>query len=476
MTTPIGRPEPFHELDAFGGHAGAGSGLHLGGLVHATARLAHDLVADPRTAHGVAVKDRRTVGSRPPVAPLGQRDERGPEVATLLGQQVLVQHGLLGVSAPPHDPGLDEAIEAVLQDVGRDPEAALEVAVAARTSQEGVSDDEQAPPFAHRFEGARDRAHLGVVGLAEPPPHLGGTRMKKSGGGGSPARGEQPGGSPPPTALPKGRDQNRKDLSPQTPPRWRRRRRGRARLQLLVKEKELTRARDALAAERRRMPWLAVEKEYEFDGPEGKESLPDLFDGRRQLIVYRAFFEPGVFGWPEHACRGCSLVADQVAHVAHLNARDTTLAFVSRAPQADIERVKARMGWEIPWYTLTDSFDADFGVDEWHGTNAFIRDGDSVFRTYFINNRGDEVMGGTWSYLDMTALGRQEEWEDSPQGYPQTPPYEWWNWQPARPAAAHPPPGGGARGGGRAPPPPPRASWGGFREHPGSVQYLPRVP
>src|SRR5712672_3686669 len=135
-----------------------------------------------------------------------------------------------------------------------------------------------------------------------------------------------------------------------------------AREQLLVKEKDLTRARDALAAERRRMPWLAVEKEYEFDGPDGTASLLDLFDGRRQLIVYRAFFEPGVFGWPDHACRGCSMVADQVAHVAHLNARDTTLVFVSRAPQADIARLKARMGWQMPWFTLTDSFDADFGA------------------------------------------------------------------------------------------------------------------
>jgi len=201
-----------------------------------------------------------------------------------------------------------------------------------------------------------------------------------------------------------------------------------ARQQLLVKEKAVTRARDAMAAERRRMPWLAVEKEYEFDGPKGKASLLDLFEGRRQLIVYRAFFEPGVSGWPEHACRGCSLVADQVAHLAHLNARDTTLAFVSRAPQADIERVKARMGWEIPWYTIRDSFDTDFGVGEWHGTNAFIRDGNNVFRTYFVNNRGDEAMGSTWSYLDITALGRQEKWEDSPEGYPQTPPYKWWNW------------------------------------------------
>ena len=144
-------------------------------------------------------------------------------------------------------------------------------------------------------------------------------------------------------------------------------------------------------------------------GPKGKASLLDLFEGRRQLIVYRAFFEPGVHGWPEHACIGCSLGADQVSHLAHLNARDTTLVYASRAPQADIARLKARMGWEIPWYTITDSFDADFGVDEWHGHNAFIRDGERVFRTYFINSRGDEAMGTIWSYLDMTALGRQED-------------------------------------------------------------------
>jgi predicted dithiol-disulfide oxidoreductase (DUF899 family) len=204
-----------------------------------------------------------------------------------------------------------------------------------------------------------------------------------------------------------------------------------ARQQLLLKEKSLTRARDALAAERRRMPWLAVKKEYEFEGPDGKASLVDLFDGRRQLIVYRAFFEPGVEGWPDHACIGCSFVADQVAHLAHLNARDTTLVFISRAPQPEIERLKARMEWEIPWYTIKDSFDADFGVDEWHGTNAFIRDKDKVFRTYFINARGDEQMGSTWNFLDLTALGRQEEWEDSPKGYPQTPPYKWWKWHDA---------------------------------------------
>ncbi len=204
-----------------------------------------------------------------------------------------------------------------------------------------------------------------------------------------------------------------------------------AREELLTKEKELTHHRDAMAAERRRMPWMAVEKEYEFDGPEGRASLLDMFAGRRQLIIYRAFFEPGVFGWPEHACPGCSMVADQVAPVAHLNARDTTLVFVSRAPQADIARLRKRMGWEMPWYTLTDDFDADFGVDQWHATNAFIRDGDKVYRTYTVDNRGDEAMGSTWNYLDITALGRQEKWEDSPEGYPQTPAHEWLTWHDA---------------------------------------------
>jgi predicted dithiol-disulfide oxidoreductase (DUF899 family) len=207
-----------------------------------------------------------------------------------------------------------------------------------------------------------------------------------------------------------------------SPPQWEA-----ARQELLVREKEVTRARDALAAARRRMPRMAVEKDYAFDGPDGPVGLLDLFAGRRQLIVYRFFYDPGVAGWPDAGCPGCSFVADQVAHLAHLNARDTTLAFVSRAPRAEIGRLKARMGWEIPWYTLTDDFDADFGVDEWHGTNAFLRDGERIFRTYFVNSRGDEAMGSTWTYLDLTALGRQEQWEDSPEGYPQTPPYQWWH-------------------------------------------------
>jgi predicted dithiol-disulfide oxidoreductase (DUF899 family) len=212
-----------------------------------------------------------------------------------------------------------------------------------------------------------------------------------------------------------------------------------ARQEMLVKEKEHTKARDALAAERRRMPWTPVDRKYAFEGPEGTVGLLDLFHGRRQLIVYRAFLDPGVHGWPEHGCVGCSLMADHIGNLAHLNARDTTLVYASRGSQADIARIKARMGWDHPWYTIVPgeetgvdgTFDADFGVDEWHGTNAFIREGDRIFRTYFIDSRGDEAFVNSWQFLDMTALGRQESWEDSPEGYPQTKPYEWWRWHDA---------------------------------------------
>lgn len=207
---------------------------------------------------------------------------------------------------------------------------------------------------------------------------------------------------------------------------------------MLIAEKEMTRARDALAAKRRRMPWTPVDKTYRFDGPDGPATLLDLFDGRRQLIVYRAFMDPGMGDWPDHGCVGCSLMADHIGNLAHLNARDTTLVYVSRGSQADIARMKGRMGWDIPWYTMIPTggtgarpgdFDVDFGVDQWHGTNAFIRTpGDRVYRTYFIDNRGDEVFVNTWNFLDMTALGRQETWEDSPPGYPQSAPYEWWSW------------------------------------------------
>jgi predicted dithiol-disulfide oxidoreductase (DUF899 family) len=232
-----------------------------------------------------------------------------------------------------------------------------------------------------------------------------------------------------PGKRPESEDQMTMNMPPTVSPQeWKA-----AREELLVEEKELTHARDALAAKRRRMPRMAVENDYEFEGPNGPASLLDLFEGRRQLIVYRFFFEPGVHGWPDGGCPGCSWIADQITHPAHLNARGTTIALISRAPQTDIGRWKARMGWEIlPWYTLTDDFDSDFDVGEWHGTNVFYRDDDGrIFRTYFVDARGDEQMGNTWNYLDITALGRQEEWEDSPEGYPQTKPYKWWKWHDA---------------------------------------------
>lgn len=204
-------------------------------------------------------------------------------------------------------------------------------------------------------------------------------------------------------------------------------------LEMQAKEKEHTHARDALAAARRRMPWLEIAKNYVFEGPQGKVSLLDLFEGRRQLIVYRAFYDSNVHGWPEHACIGCSLGADQVSNLFHLHQRDTTLAYASRGSQEKIASLKQRMGWQqIPWYTITDDWDKDFGVHEWHGHNAFIRDeNNKIFRTYATSARGDEAMGTVWSYLDLTALGRQEDWEDSPEAYPQTPRYKWWRWHDA---------------------------------------------
>lgn len=204
----------------------------------------------------------------------------------------------------------------------------------------------------------------------------------------------------------------------------------RAREAMLAKEKELTHARDALAAERRRMPRLEVVKDYAFEGPGGEElSLLDLFEGRRHLVIYRFFYDPDGRGYPEKGCPGCSMMADQDAHPAHLNARGTTLAYVSRAPQAEIQRLAGKMGWQdVPWYSLTDSWDADFDVDEWHGTNVFLRVGERIYRTYFVDGRGDEQLGSVFSYLDITALGRQEDWEDLPEGYPQQRPggYSWW--------------------------------------------------
>ncbi len=204
-----------------------------------------------------------------------------------------------------------------------------------------------------------------------------------------------------------------------------------AREKLLVKEKEATRARDALAAGRRRLPIVLIDKHYVFEGPDGQASLLDLFDGRRQLILYHFMFAPGVDGWPSAGCDGCSMFVDNIGHLAHLHARDTSLVLVSRAPVANIERYKARMGWTVPWFSSFGSdFNVDFGVTtdegETFGLSVFLRDGDHIYRSYFTSRRGVEALGSNWTFLDLTPLGRQEDWEDSPAGYPQTAPYEWW--------------------------------------------------
>ncbi len=199
-----------------------------------------------------------------------------------------------------------------------------------------------------------------------------------------------------------------------------------ARERLLVTEKEATRAQDALAAQRRRLPMVRVEKDYVFETPQGKASLVDLFDGRRQLIVYHFMFAPWVDGWPDAGCEGCSMFVDHVGHLAHLHARDTSLVLVSPAPVDHIEPHRQRMGWTVPWFSTSSEFNSDFDVTTGFGLNVFLRDGDEVFRTYFTSGRGVEALGSTWTFLDLTPLGRQETWEDSPQGWPQTAPYAWW--------------------------------------------------
>jgi predicted dithiol-disulfide oxidoreductase (DUF899 family) len=200
---------------------------------------------------------------------------------------------------------------------------------------------------------------------------------------------------------------------------------------LLKQEKAATKAHDALAAERRRQPMTRIDKAYEFEGADGKATLPDLFDGRAQLVLYHFMFAPGVNGWPGAGCPGCSFFLDQFSNVVHLNARDVSLAVVSRAPLANIVAYRKRMGWNLPWYSSAGSdFNADFGMTtlegENHGLSVFLRDSGDVYRTYFSTARGLELLGSTWSFLDITPYGRQETWEDSPAGWPQTPPFTWW--------------------------------------------------
>lgn len=212
-----------------------------------------------------------------------------------------------------------------------------------------------------------------------------------------------------------------------------------ARKELLQKEKQLTRARDELNAQRRRLPMVKVEKEYVFYNSDGEASILDLFDGHRQLIVYHFMFDPE---WDE-GCRSCSNWADQISrgHLNHLRATDTNLILVSRAPFRKIQPFKDRMGWTIPWYSSYGSdFNYDFHVttdesispveynyrdkttlehlgQDYHvegeqpGLSCFLRDGDTVFHTYSTYGRGLQQVGGSYYFLDLTALGRQEEWE-----------------------------------------------------------------
>ena len=217
-----------------------------------------------------------------------------------------------------------------------------------------------------------------------------------------------------------------------------------ARKELLAREKELTRQRDALNAERRRLPMVRIEKEYVFEGPDGKASLLDLFEGRRQLIVGHFMFDPS---WDE-GCPSCSAGADEISNglLKHLHTRGTTFVYVSRAPLAKIEAYKASKGWTFPWYS---SYNTDFNFDfhvtldesvtpveynyrtkaeheqagsdayveldqpiERPGRSCFLREGNSVFHTYSVYARGLETVGGSYYFLDETALGRQEDWEE----------------------------------------------------------------
>jgi len=195
-----------------------------------------------------------------------------------------------------------------------------------------------------------------------------------------------------------------------------------ARKALLEKEKAVTQARDMINAERQKLPMVRVEKDYRFTGPTGQLRLVDLFEGRRQLIVRHFMFEPDA----DEGCIGCSMQTDSVGELAHIWARDTTFVLVSRAPLAKLEAFKERMGWKYPWYS---SFGSDFNYDyevsselgESPGVSSFIRDGEEVFHTYSIYDRGGEIFKNFYNYLDITHLGRQEDTLEHP--------WDWWRYK-----------------------------------------------
>ena len=198
-----------------------------------------------------------------------------------------------------------------------------------------------------------------------------------------------------------------------------------ARRRLLAHEKAHTRAADSLAAERRRLPMVPVERDYEFAGSNGTITLRDLFEGRPQLIVVHHMLGAA----DPSPCPGCGMFVDAMCHPAHLHARGVSRAMVADAPIGEIESFRRRMGWDVPWYSvLGTDFNRDFDVGPGHpfGLNVFLREDDDVFRTYHTTGRGMETLGSVWTYLDLTPYGRQEVWEASPEGWPQEPPYRWW--------------------------------------------------
>jgi predicted dithiol-disulfide oxidoreductase (DUF899 family) len=198
-----------------------------------------------------------------------------------------------------------------------------------------------------------------------------------------------------------------------------------ARDTLLAKEKEYTRALDALAAERRRLPMVQLDAaKYTFTAPDGSAaSLTDLFDGQNQLIIYHFMLEPG----QDWICGSCSTLTDNLAEhtQAHLNARNARLILMARAPQSEIEVLRQRFGWPVPWYSsFGTTFNDDLSLENF-GLSVLLRDGDDVFRTYFTTARGVDRLRLDFSLLDLTPFGRQEQWEDSPEGWPQDPTMSW---------------------------------------------------
>jgi predicted dithiol-disulfide oxidoreductase (DUF899 family) len=197
-----------------------------------------------------------------------------------------------------------------------------------------------------------------------------------------------------------------------------------ARDALLVREKQLTRDLDALAAERRRLPIVRLDAaRYQFTAPDGSPaSLTDLFDGQRQLVIYHFMLEPG----QDWVCGGCASFTDNVPAQYHLNARDTRLILMARAPLPEIQAVRDRFGWDLPFYSsFGTTFNDDLGLGTVFGLSVLLRDGDEVFRSYFTTARGVDRLRLDFNLLDLTPYGRQEQWEDSPAGWPQDPAMSW---------------------------------------------------